>query len=581
MRPVPVARIPRVILPILCSVPLLAPSAALAEEIAVPGKLEGRYVRFEVRDVSPQQVMGGRLVGVKGASSVSVAQLRKAARRGRLKVKVRKAQRARLARATRTPNLVIRADVTAPSVPTGVVATPGDWRVSIKWDASTDDVGVKGYRFERDGSELTRTRKTSYFDGQVDNGTTYTYTVRAYDAAGNVSAASAPVTATPAGPVEEPTPDPVAEETTTPDAEPTPPADSPVVIQPTEPGPLASVTCGWGTFTAFTLPSACWRPYADSSFFNTPLPANPKLVPNSQEMINRIMTMGQVPPMPVNPKAGSDWYHPIYFSSQTDPLYTVSCIKYGGECEVKGMQVRIPPQARRASSSDAHMTVIDQTTGWEYDFWGVQTDPLPATGGNIVINWGGRTRIDGPGGGDADSASDANAAHTGNAGGIIRYQEMAAGRIDHALFVMVGCSNGTYVFPARGKASICSDTTNAPASGQWLRLNMTEAEIDALPVSSWQKVIFKAFAKYGGVVADTGGNESFGFELESPETYRSFGIPDPWIAWAKAKSTEANDNIDVYKTSDGVERYHLNVGRGVDWQSKLQVVDPCVIQKTC
>ncbi len=552
----------------------------------MPGKVEGRYVRFEVRDVSPQQVLGGRLVGVKGASSVSVAQLRKAVRRGRLNIKVRRKDRS--ARITSSPRLVVRADLTAPSVPAGVVATPGDWQVSIAWNASTDDVGVKGYRFERDGSELTRTRKTSYFDGQVNNGTAYTYVVRAYDAAGNVSAPSAPVTATPVSPdpdpvvdpdpATSPAPDPVTSPDPGPAATPTP---DPVVIQPTDPGPLASVTCGWGTFTPVSLPGNCWRPYADSSFFNTPLPANPKLVANSQAMVSKIMTMGAVPPMPVNPKAGADWYHPIYYSSAADPVYTVSCIKYGGACEISGMQVRIPAQARRASSTDAHMTVIDQTTGWEWDFWGVQTNPLPATGGTIVINWGGRTRIDGPGGGDADSDSDANAAHTGNVGGIIRYQEMAAGRIDHALFVMVGCSNGTYVFPARGKAGICTDTANAPASGQWLRLNMTETEIDALAVSSWQKVIFRAFAKYGGIVADTGGNEAFGFELESPETYRSFGLPDPWIAWAAAKSTEPNDNIDVYKTSDGVTRYDLNPGRGVDWQSKLQVVDPCVIQKTC
>jgi hypothetical protein len=297
-------------------------------------------------------------------------------------------------------------------------------------------------------------------------------------------------------------------------------------------------------------------------------------------MVAKIMTMGSIPYMPTNPAPGGDWYHPLYYSRSSDPLYTVRCTKYGTACEVVGLQVRIPAAARPAQGSDGHMTVIDQSTGWEWDFWQVQTNPLPAGGGEIVISWGGRTRIDGPGGGDADSDSDANAAHTGNAGGIIRFQELAAGRIDHALFVMVGCSNGSYVFPARGRAALCADPANAPASGQWLRLDLTPEQIDALPVSGWQKTIFKAFAKYGGVVADTGGNESFGFELESPMTYQSFGVENPWISWAAAERAKPNSNI-VLSTSTGTNRYKLDVGAGVDWASHLQVIDPCVIQRTC
>ena len=155
------------------------------------------------------------------------------------------------------------------------------------------------------------------------------------------------------------------------------------------------------------------------------------------------------------------------------------------------------------------------------------------------------------------------------------------GRIEHALFIMVGCTNGTYVYPARGLASVCADTTNAPASGQWLRLAMTPEEIDALPVAGWQKTIFRAFARYGGVVADTGGTEAFGFELESPETYRSFGVPDPWEAWAAEQALLPGSNVDTKLGADGVIRWDLEVGDGVDWLSALEVVEPCVIQRTC
>jgi hypothetical protein len=38
---------------------------------------------------------------------------------------------------------------------------------------------------------------------------------------------------------------------------------------------------GFGSFTAGHWPAGCWRPYAADSPFNTPIPANPRLAPDS------------------------------------------------------------------------------------------------------------------------------------------------------------------------------------------------------------------------------------------------------------------------------------------------------------
>ncbi|MCZ4094986.1 MULTISPECIES: discoidin domain-containing protein [Streptomyces] len=89
-------------------------------------------------------------------------------------------------------------DTTAPTAPgnprvTGTTATS----VSLAWDASTDDVGVTGYQVTRDGAVVATATGTTYTDTGRTQGTAYTYTVNAVDAAGNVSAASAPVTGTP------------------------------------------------------------------------------------------------------------------------------------------------------------------------------------------------------------------------------------------------------------------------------------------------------------------------------------------------------------------------------------------------
>ncbi|MEY2581865.1 MAG: cellulose 1,4-beta-cellobiosidase, partial [Ilumatobacteraceae bacterium] len=89
-------------------------------------------------------------------------------------------------------------DTTAPSVPAGVAATAtGPTVVDVSWQASTDNVGVTGYEVSRGGAVVAAlVTGTSYQDTTVSPSTTYSYTVRARDAAGNWSAAGAapPVT---------------------------------------------------------------------------------------------------------------------------------------------------------------------------------------------------------------------------------------------------------------------------------------------------------------------------------------------------------------------------------------------------
>jgi hypothetical protein len=80
-------------------------------------------------------------------------------------------------------------DTTPPTVPTGFTATPGSARISLAWNASTDNVGVAGYYLTRDGTRIatlpadTRT----YVNTGLTAGRLYTYQVRAFDAAGNRS----------------------------------------------------------------------------------------------------------------------------------------------------------------------------------------------------------------------------------------------------------------------------------------------------------------------------------------------------------------------------------------------------------
>lgn len=89
-------------------------------------------------------------------------------------------------------------DTVAPSVPTGLaVAGTTTGSVSLTWTASTDNSGtVAGYDVYRGATKVGTSATPSYVDTGLAAGTTYSYTVRAFDAAGNVSAASAARTAT-------------------------------------------------------------------------------------------------------------------------------------------------------------------------------------------------------------------------------------------------------------------------------------------------------------------------------------------------------------------------------------------------
>ncbi|GFZ79456.1 hypothetical protein GCM10008018_26160 [Paenibacillus marchantiophytorum] len=82
-------------------------------------------------------------------------------------------------------------DTTAPTVPANLTATVNSSsQINLSWNVSTDNVGVARYEVYRDGVLIATPASNSYNDTGLAEATAYTYTVKAKDAAGNVSAAS-------------------------------------------------------------------------------------------------------------------------------------------------------------------------------------------------------------------------------------------------------------------------------------------------------------------------------------------------------------------------------------------------------
>jgi uncharacterized repeat protein (TIGR03806 family) len=94
------------------------------------------------------------------------------------------------------------ADTTAPTPPASLTLTViNSNRIDLSWSASSDAVGVAGYRIFRNGTgtPLATTTMTTYSDTTVVAGSHYSYVVSAFDAAGNVSDPSASQAATTPG----------------------------------------------------------------------------------------------------------------------------------------------------------------------------------------------------------------------------------------------------------------------------------------------------------------------------------------------------------------------------------------------
>lgn len=88
-------------------------------------------------------------------------------------------------------------DTAAPSAPAGLTAaTVSSSQINLSWTASTDNVAVSGYKVFRGAAQIATTTSPSYSNTGLNASTNYSYTVKAFDAANNVSAASTAASAT-------------------------------------------------------------------------------------------------------------------------------------------------------------------------------------------------------------------------------------------------------------------------------------------------------------------------------------------------------------------------------------------------
>jgi hypothetical protein len=84
--------------------------------------------------------------------------------------------------------------------------------------------------------------------------------------------------------------------------------------------------------------------------------------------------------------------------------------------------------------------------------------------------------------------------------GLVRYDEVAAGHVDHAIRMTVQSTQRAYVWPGSHRASSNTDP-NLPPMGLRLRLKST---VDTSRMPPQARVVAEALKRYGAIIADNG-----------------------------------------------------------------------------
>lgn len=198
----------------------------------------------------------------------------------------------------------------------------------------------------------------------------------------------------------------------------------------------------------------------------------------------------------VHPDFGSnpDYGIPYSVVPETELLVPITYDAYGDESDPGPFP--IPLSTKVETGSDRHVLVVQSGTCQLFEL-GVARRGATGWTAAVGVRW------------DLSSNAlrtlrwtSADAAGLPILPGLVRYDEVAAGRIEHALRFTVSRTQRGFVLPATHFASSITDP-DAPPMGLRFRLR---ADFDRSRYTGQARVILDALATYGMIVADNGSN---------------------------------------------------------------------------
>ncbi len=216
--------------------------------------------------------------------------------------------------------------------------------------------------------------------------------------------------------------------------------------------------------------------------------------PNSANYLAGIAGLGGNQKLHADFGGGGAYGIPYITVPGTQPLVPIAFGAYGGESDPGPYP--IPLNAPIESGSDHHVIAVDRDNCKLYELFDAATqgDHWTADSGAVFNLRSDALR--------PDTWTSADAAGLPIFPGLVRYDEVSAGQIDHALRFTVARTQAGFIHPATHAASSSTDP-NLPPMGLRLRL---KASFDVSGYHGEARVVLDALKKYGMIVADNGSN---------------------------------------------------------------------------
>lgn len=228
--------------------------------------------------------------------------------------------------------------------------------------------------------------------------------------------------------------------------------------------------------------------FPPNNAWNRDISADP-LDPNSSNYINSIGAATHL-----HPDFGSDPTYGIPYTvvAGTQPLVPINFTEFGNQSDPGPYP--IPSNAPVEAGSDAHVLVVDKDHCMLYELYHASrsTSGWDAGSGAVYDLASNQLRPDG--------WTSADAAGLPIFPGLVRYDEIQSGVINHALRFTVNNTQRRYIHPATHYAS-SSTNPNYPPMGLRLRL---KASYDISGFTGASQIVLTALKKYGMIVADNG-----------------------------------------------------------------------------
>lgn len=276
-----------------------------------------------------------------------------------------------------------------------------------------------------------------------------------------------------------------------------------------------------------------YRAFKITSYWNTPLPPDAPVDPNSAEIIDWMKADSTTNYVHfAGTESDGKWGMPIYWAGARDPTYAVTspCKTLPPELS----SIRIPRGTKADDTSDGAFEIFDVEKGLVYSLfqatYDTLTDEWQACGAAAYY-----TSSNGLVGSLPESDEPDNTGHRGVPPAMfaVRFDEVQAGSIDHVLKIAINNTKCEHVFPMNGDECGVTDSF-APPEGTLMRLKAS-IDLSKYTLTPAALLVATALQTYGAVIGD----QSSGPVSLKVENTIAEGFGDLWTGLLKKDSLSA------------------------------------------